>query len=407
MRPDTPRAGLLRCCSWAFASLLWFAAITGCSRDTGEAPPATAPAPAVEAEAPPVTEAAASEPATYTVTEKVTGLQHPTSLLFLPDGSLLVGERGGSLRRIGGSGFISTPLAGVPPVSAQGGLLDMALSPQFESNGFVFFSYVEPREDGTAGLAVARGVLEPLALLDVQVIYRQQPGLLTPDEAGGRLSFAADGTLFVGSGERIPQPGVTAAVTSGGELLRIDTFGKAPQDNPFAGLGDGRAEVWSYGHGSIQGLAFDPRTGKPWIAENWSRGGDMINLPKPGFDHGPQPVEPKPGPAAPVLSEPPQNPLVAPHAPHHQWMEPQGLSGMAFYTGRPGAPWNDSLFLGSTTGRDLIRLSLEGDRVVAEQRLLGDLGERVGDVRVDANGGIFVLTDEPDGKLLQIAPPAL
>ncbi len=357
--------------------------------------------------------APAVDPAAFTVTEKVVGLEHPMALEFLPDGNLLVAERAGTLRRIGGGDFISTALAGVPAVSAEGGLLDIALSPRFAANGLLYLSYIETGEDGSAALAVARGILEPLALLDVQVIYRQ-PGLVVPQEAGGRLAFGPEGNLFIGSSARSALPGIDLSGVSGGELLRIDATGKVPRDNPLAGRGQGHEEVWSYGHGSIQGLAFDPRTGKLWLAENWSRGGDVINLPQAGFDYGPQAVPPVQSvqsvqpvlPPTPASAEPPRSPLASPQAPHHRWNEPQVLSGMAFSTGRPGAPWNDSLFLGSKSGGDLIRLSLEGDRIVGEERLLGDMGQRVGDVEVDSNGTIFVLTDEPDGKLLQITPPA-
>ncbi len=416
VRRAAVEAALLKSGRWLVASVLCLAATSGCNQDDSGNPAAA------EAGSSMVTEAAtggdaasgdqaaAGDPAVFTVTEKVRGLEHPTSLVFLPDGSLLVGERSGTLRRIGGSGFISTPLAGVPPVSAQGGLLDVALSPKFATDGLLYLSYVEPGEDGSVGLVVARGILEPLALLDVQVIYRQ-PGLVVPRETGGRLAFDANGNLFVGSGERSAPAGTNLSSVSGGELLRIDAAGKVPRDNPLAGRGDGREEVWSYGHGSIHGLAFDPRTGKLWLAENWSRGGDVLNLPQAGLDYGPEPVPAAPPvqpvlPPAPAIAEPPQSPVAAPRAPHHRWSEPQGLSGMAFYTGRPGDPWNDSLFLGSKSGGDLIRLSLEGDRVVGEQRLLGEPGQPIGDVKIDASGNIFVLTDEPDGKLLQIVPPA-
>lgn len=343
-------------------------------------------------------------------TELARGFAHPTSLLVLPDGSLLVAERAGGLRRIGRSGFVSTPLAGLPPVSAPGGLLDLALSPQFAVDGLLFFSYMEPREDGSTGLTVARATLEPLALLDLQVVYRQQPGLQATVDAGGRLAFDGSGNLFIGGGARTLVPALDPAGATGSELLRIEASGKVPRDNPFAARGDGRAEVWSYGHGSIQGLAVDPRTGKLWLAENWSRGGDALTLPQAGFNYGPPPLAPPP--LAPGLESPspavdaPAQDRQAPDHPHYRWDAPQGLSGMAFYTGRPGAPWNDSLLLGSQTRRELIRLSLQGDRVVAEERLLGDRDRPIADVTVGSGDEIFVLTGDADGRLLLLAPPA-
>ncbi len=407
--------------------VLGLAAATGCTRDGSDRAPATetetSTVTAVAVDNEPVAggEAPNGDPTAFTVAEKVRGLVHPTALLFLPDGSLLVAERAGGLRRIGGGDFVSTPLAGVPPVSAEGGLLDIALSPKFATDGRLYLSYVEPGENGTAALVVARGILEPLALLDIQVVYRQA-ALVQPQQVGGRLVFGPDGNLFIGSGERSALLGINLSGVYGGELLRIDATGKVPRDNPLSGSGYGNEEVWSYGHGSIRGMAIDPRTGKLWLAENWSQGGDVINLPQAGFDYGPVSVEPVPAinavqavqakppalpvvPATPATAEPFRSPVAGAQPPHHRWSEPQGLSGMAFYTGRPGAPWNNSLLLGSTSGGGLIRLSLEGDRIVGEQRLLGDMGQRVGDVEVDANGNIFVLTDEPDAKLLQIAPP--
>ncbi len=408
-------------------ALMAMVALAGCTPGGRDDDVATAaPQGPVAVEAPP----GPQEPAALQVTEVVRGLAHPTSLLFLPDGSLLVSERAGGLRRIGRSGFVSTALAGVPAVSERGGLLSMALSPQFGANGQLFFSYVESRDDGSEALAVARATLEPLALLDVQVVYRQRSALQTPAGAGGRLAFDGGGNLFIGAGKRIPTPGIGLAGVSGSELLRIDGSGKVPRDNPFAARGDGRAELWSYGHGNIHGLAIDPRTGKLWLAENWSRGGDALNIPQAGSNYGPAPLVAPPlapplsttlsdadptGPsptaqnplsqAQPPVTAPMQE-LQAPGTPHFLWEEPQGLSGLAFYTGRPGAPWNDSLFLGSTSGRYLIRLSLSGDQVVAEERLLTDRNEPIGEVRVHPGGDIFVLTDEADGKLLRITPPA-
>lgn len=344
---------------------------------------------------------------TIRVTEVARGLSHPWSLAFLPDGGMLVTERPGRLRHVAADGAISAPISGVPAVFAtgQGGLLDVVLAPDFASSQRIYLSYAEPGEKGTAGTAVAHATLAGDALTDVKVIYRQEPKVEGPNHFGSRLVFDGQGHLFVSQGERNQRPLSQELDKLQGKLVRLNLDGSVPQDNPFVGRAGVRPEIWSYGHRNMQGMAQDPRTGKLWQNEHGPRGGDEINLPEPGKNYGwpvithginysGQPIPEAVGKARSGMEQP-----------YHVWEKSPGLSGMAFYTGRPGNAWNDSLFQGSLAERNLIRLTLQGDRIVNEERLLNEIGERVRDVRVGPDDNVYVLTDEEDGKLWRIEPP--
>lgn len=335
------------------------------------------------------------------------GLEHPWSIAPLPDGAFLVTERPGRLRRIGADGTVSPPLKGVPPVFAQGqgGLLDVVLAPDFASTKRIYLSYAEPGEDGTAGTAVATATLGEDSISDVKVVYRQQPKLEGPNHFGSRIVFDGAGHMFISQGERNDRPTAQKLDMLQGKLVRLNLDGSVPADNPFAGRKDARAEIWSYGHRNSQGLALDPRTGTLWESEHGPRGGDEINLPQPGRNYGWPvithginysgfPIPESKGTQAPGMEQP-----------HHVWKKSPALSGMAFYVNRPQSKWNDSLFLGALVERNLIRLTLRGDEITGEERLLKELDQRVRDVRVSADGNVYVVTDEIDGQLLQIQPP--
>ena len=335
------------------------------------------------------------------------GLEHPWAVALLPDGTFLVTERPGRVRRISADGAISGPLKGVPKVFArgQGGLLDVALSPDFATSRRIYLSYAEPGEGDTAGTAVAIATLGDAALSDVKVIYRQQPKLEGENHFGSRFAFDNTGHVFISQGERNERPTAQKLDMLQGKLVRLNLDGSVPRDNPFVGRKDARPEIWSYGHRNSQSLAVDPRTGRLWEAEHGPRGGDEINLPEAGrnygwpiathgIDYGGLKIPEAGGETAPGV-EPP----------HHVWEKSPALSGMAFYTGRPRSKWNDSLFIGALAGRALIRLSLDGDRIVGEERLLEARGERIRDVRVGTDGAVYVLTDEPQGSLLRLEPP--
>ncbi|WP_411832119.1 PQQ-dependent sugar dehydrogenase [Pseudoxanthomonas mexicana] len=357
-------------------------------------------------EATPAPQAAASTQRVQ-VSTIARGLDHPWAVALLPDGGFLVTERSGKLRRVGADGQVSAPLANVPEVAArgQGGLLDVALAPDFASSRRIYLSYAEPDGGGLAGTSVASAILGDAALDGLTVIYRQAPKVNAENHFGSRLAFDGDGHLFVSQGDRTMRSFAQDLDKLQGKLVRLRLDGGVPRDNPFVGQDGARPEIWSYGHRNMQGMAFDPRTGKLWASEHGPRGGDEINLPRPGRNYGWPIVTHGINYSGQPIPEAIGKQKEGMEPPHHVFEVSPGLSGMAFYTGRPGDPWNDSLFLGSLAQRNLIRLSLDGDKVVGEERLLQDLGERIRDVRVGVDGGIYVVTDETDGKLLRIDPP--
>ena len=337
------------------------------------------------------------------------GLEHPWAVALLPEGGYLVSERPGRLRRIATDGSLSAPIAGVPAVFAQGqgGLLDVVPDPQYASNKRIWLSFAEPGDGGTAGTAVATATLGTDALTDVRVVYRQVPKLEGGMHFGSRIAFDGKGHVFISQGERNQKALAQDLDVLQGKLVRLNLDGTQPSDNPFAGSPGVRRAVWSYGHRNMQGMAVDPRTGKLWQSEHGPRGGDELNLPEAGKNYG-WPVTSDGMDYASNRPYPETRGQEAPgmQRPYHVWAISPALSGMAFYTGRPGNAWNDSLFLGALAGRSLIRLQLDGDRIVSEERLLVELGKRIRDVRVGSDGNVYVLTDEDDGQLLRLLPPA-
>lgn len=380
-------------------------ALSACQARDGDSQPAAAakPAPAQ----PPAARALSSALGNIQVSVLAQGLDHPWGLALLPEGGFLVTERSGQLRRVGADGAISAPLAGVPKVFAegQGGLLDVVLAPDFATSQRIYLSYAEPGDNGTAGTAVATATLGADALTEVKVIYRQEPKLEGPNHFGSRLAFDGQGHVFISQGERNHRPTSQELGKLQGKLVRLNLDGSVPQDNPFIGQADARPEIWSYGHRNMQGLAIDPRTGKLWESEHGPRGGDEINLPQPGRNYGWPIITHGINYSGLPIPEAQGREKAGLEQPYHVWEKSPGLSGMAFYTGHAGSPWNDSLFLGSLAERNLIRLSLKGDAIVSEERLLNEIGERVRDVRVGPDGSVYVLTDENDGKLLRLTPP--
>ena len=380
-------------------------ALSACQARDGDSQPAAAakPAPAQ----PPAARALSSALGNIQVSVLAQGLDHPWGLALLPEGGFLVTERSGQLRRVGADGAISAPLAGVPKVFAegQGGLLDVVLAPDFATSQRIYLSYAEPGDNGTAGTAVATATLGADALTEVKVIYRQEPKLEGPNHFGSRLAFDGQGHVFISQGERNHRPTSQELGKLQGKLVRLNLDGSVPQDNPFIGQADARPEIWSYGHRNMQGLAIDPRTGKLWESEHGPRGGDEINLPQPGRNYGWPIITHGINYSGLPIPEAQGREKAGLEQPYHVWEKSPGLSGMAFYIGHAGSPWNDSLFLGSLAERNLIRLSLKGDAIVSEERLLNEIGERVRDVRVGPDGSVYVLTDENDGKLLRLAPP--
>jgi glucose/arabinose dehydrogenase len=318
---------------------------------------------------------------------------------------MLVTERPGRVRIVERDGRLSEPLAGVPRVFAQdqGGLLDVALDPRFADNRVVYLSYAEPGDGGTNGTAVARGTLSDRSLDDVRVIYRQLPKVASSKHFGSRLVFARDGTLFVTQGERFSQADQAQDLSSLiGKIVRINADGSVPRDNPFVGRAGARPEIWSLGHRNVQGAALHPQTGQLWTAEHGARGGDELNHPEAGKNYG-----------WPVISYGVHYSFrkigegthkAGMEQPLYYWDPVIAPSGMTFYTGDRFSGWKGSVLIGSLRPGGLVRLTLDGDKVTREERYLGDLGERIRDVRQGPDGLLYLLTDANDGRILRVSP---
>lgn len=367
---------------------------------------ATPAASAVAESAQPAALAVSSQIGELQLTTVATGLAFPWGLAFLPDGRMLVTERIGQLRIVAADGTLSAPLAGVPAVVAegQGGLLDVALSPDFGHDGLVYLSYAEPGEGALAGTAVARGRLQGEALVDVEVIFRQEPKLETRHHFGSRLVFDRDGHLFITMGDRGVRPTAQDLGSHMGTVARVFPDGRVPEDNPFVGRDDAQPQTWSYGHRNQQGAALNPWTGALWTHEHGPKGGDEVNIPQPGRNYG-WPIvthginyDGTPIPEAVGREKEGMEP------PHYVWEVSPGVSGMAFYDHARVPGWQGSLFVGALATRELIRLQLDGDAIVHEERLLGELKERIRDVRVGPDGALYLLTDHPEGRILRLAP---
>lgn len=349
-----------------------------------------------------------SEEGTLEVTPIVTGLEHPWALAFLPDGkNMLVTERPGNLRLVSADGKLSAPLNGVPTVWAkgQGGLLDVALSPDFKQDRMVYLSYAEGGgEDNKAGTAVGRGRLsdDMTALKDFRVLLRQEPKLSVGNHFGSRLVFDRDGYLFVTLGENNDRPTAQDLDKLQGKVVRIYPDGTVPKDNPFVGQANVRPEIWSYGQRNPQGAALNPWNGTLWENEHGPQGGDEVNIIERGKNYGwplathginysGQPIPEARGDTAEGTV-----------APNHVWEKSPGLSGMAFYDADRFKAWQRNVFIGALVSEELIRLEFDGDKVVHEERLLGDFKKRIRDVRQGPDGYLYVLTDEEKGGLYKV-----
>ena len=336
----------------------------------------------------------------------VSGLEHPWGLAFLPQQQgFLITERPGRLRWLDTAGRLSPPLAGVPAVygKGQGGLLDVALSPDFARERWVYLSYAEVGEDGQAGTAVGRGRLavDNSALEDFSVIFRQTPKLSTGAHFGSRLVFDTQGYLFITLGDNNQRAAAQGLDKLQGKVVRLHADGRVPADNPWVGQAGVRAEIWSYGHRNPQGAALNPWSGQLWTHEHGPRGGDEINIPKAGKNYGwPLATHGVNYSFLPIPEA--QGKVVAGTEPAlHVWAKSPALSGMAFYDGERFAAWRNNLFIGALAGQALLRLQLDGDRVVHEERLLQGKA-RIRDVRQGPDGYLYLLTDAADGQLLRL-----
>ena len=342
------------------------------------------------------------------LTEVADGLEHPWALAFLPEGQgYLISERPGRLRLLDAQGRLHPPLGGVPAVFArgQGGLLDIALSPSFATDRLVYLSYAEADDEGQrAGTAVGRGRLkEDLSALEgFRVIFRQLPKLSEGIHFGSRMAFGADGQLYVSLGENNQRATAQQLDKLQGKLVRLQPGGGVPADNPFLGREGVRPEIWSYGHRNPQGLALNPWSGRLWLHEHGPRGGDEINIPKAGRNYGWPKATHGINYSFLPIPEAEGATVAGTEPPHHVWEKSPAISGMAFYSAERFPAWQHSLFIGALAGQALIRLQLQGDQVVHEERLLQDRGWRIRDVRQGPDGFLYLLTDAPDGKLVRL-----
>jgi glucose/arabinose dehydrogenase len=375
------------------------------------------------------TRACAAKTATAVeVTVVATGLERPWAVEPLPDGAFLITEKAGRMRIVDAKGQVSEPIGGLlpvgqggvseesakgglPPIAArgQGGLLDVALSPNFAQDRTIYWSFSEQREGGS-GTSVATGTLsaDRKQIENVRVIFRALPTYNNGLHFGSRLAFGPDQKLYITLGDRFDKatmrPQAQNTTSHIGKVVRINPDGSVPTDNPFAGQEGSLAEIWSIGHRNIQSSTFDDQ-GRLWTVEHGAKGGDELNLVEKGKNYG-WPIisygeeytgEPIPGniTAKAGLEQPVYywDPVIAP-------------AGMEFYTGSAFPEWRGNIFVGGLASQRLVRLVIKDNRVTGEEHLLTDRGKRVRDVKQGPEGALYVVTDEAKGELWRIAPSA-
>jgi glucose/arabinose dehydrogenase len=333
------------------------------------------------------------------------GLENPWGIAFLPDGRALITERPGRLRVLERDGKLGAPLAGVPKVDAvgQGGLLDVALDPDFARNQRIYLAFAEPRGNGLNGTSVARAKLGPAGLSEVTVIFRQQPAMSGGHHFGSRLVFGRDGNLFVTLGDRNKgRDQVQKLDTHIGKVVRIDRDGKAPADNPYRKQPGALPELWSVGHRNIQGAALDPQTGELWTNEHGAKGGDELNRTLGGRNFGWPLVTHGTEYSGAKISDRTEAPGL--ESPVHYWVPSIATSGLAFYTGDAIPQWKGNVFVGGLKAMELVRLELRDGKVVSEERLFGDaLKKRIRAVVNGPGGALYLLTDDSDGQVVRVS----
>jgi aldose sugar dehydrogenase len=357
--------------------------------------------------------------------ERLATLELPWGMALLPDGRLLITEKPGRLR-IFADGKLSAPIENVPAVAyrpkpgEQGGLLDVAVDPEFEQNRQIYLSYSEEAPQKSAegetgdprfgqfldltdnrlmGGAVTRARLDGNRLADAQVIWREEPKTIGRGHFGHRLVFGRDGTLFITSGDRMRFDPAQSLASNLGKVVRINRDGTIPKDNPFVGQPDARGDIWSLGHRNLLAAAVHPDTGQLWVAEMGPLGGDELNLIERGANYG-----------WPIVSDgdnydkstiPDHRTRAEFKAPVRTWTPVISPSGALFYDGSL-FPWRGSLVVGGLSSKALIRLTLDGAKVSAEERI--DMQRRIRDVIQARDGALLVITDDQKGELLRVTP---
>ncbi len=333
------------------------------------------------------------------VEELARGIDHPWGMVFLPDGRLLVTEREGTLRLLGTDGKLSSAILGTPVVHArgQGGLLDVALDPDFRSNRTIYLSFAEAGAGG-ASTALARATLNEVELEDLKVIFRQQPKVSGNGHFGGRIVFSPDGHLFLTTGDRQKLDPAQDLKSHLGKIIRLNRDGTVPADNPFVGRSDAKPEIWSYGHRNIQGAAIEPSTGTLWTIEFGPAGGDELNRPEAGKNYGWPLVSWGNHYDGRDIPNPPTRPDLTDAV--RYWNPSISPSGMIFYTGAIFAQWKGNILVAGLGSSALIRLKLDGAKVTGEERI--DLGARIRDVEQAPDGSIYLAIDDSDGSIWRL-----
>lgn len=340
----------------------------------------------------------------YAVETIADGLAHPWSIAWLPDGRALVTERSGRLRVIAGGQLLEAPVDGAPEVVAesQGGLFEVLPDPGYSDNGWIYLSFAHGSPEANA-TRVIRARLDGMRLVDHEVLFTARPTKDTPVHYGGRMAFLADGTLLIGLGDGFDYREQAQQLGSHlGTIVRIRADGSVPADNPFIDSPSALPEIYSYGHRNIQGLLVDPETGRIWQHEHGPRGGDEVNVIKAGANYGwpvathgidysgarVSPFTSRPGMVDPV----------------HVWTPSIAPAGMTLYRGALFPQWDGKLLVAALAARHARVLTLDAGRVIDDQIILDELGERLRDIRTGPDGAVWVLTDADPGKVLRILP---
>jgi glucose/arabinose dehydrogenase len=343
-----------------------------------------------------------SEQAEFRVVEVARGLDQAWSFAFLPDGRILVTEKPGALRIISRNGSISAPISGVPDVinAGQGGLLDVALHPNFTDNKLIYITYVGGK-DGRVGAELMRGRLDGDELKDVEVLFRANPKFESTKHFGSRITFDQQHKVYISLGDRGVREEAQNRANHLGVSVRLNDDGTVPKDNPFVGK-EYVPHIFSFGHRNMQGMATNPISGDIWVHEHGPKGGDEVNILRAGANYGWPIITYGANYSGTLITEETTRPGM--EQPVLYWVPSIAPSGMAFYIGNRFPEWNGDLFVGALAGRHLRRIELDGDRAVGEEVLLDGLFERIRDVRQSPGGDLYVLTDGLAGKLIRLEP---
>ncbi len=332
--------------------------------------------------------------------DEVSGeLDHPWGFEFLPDGRILVTERSGALKILRVDSTLSDPLVGLPEVfnKGQGGLLDVAIDPQFGENNRVYLTFAEPGDDGTASVAFGYGILTENGLNDFQVIFRQSPKVDSGHHFGSRIVFS-DGHIFITLGDRGKLDPAQDLSNHIGTVIRLKMDGSVPDDNPFVNHENAQPEIWSYGHRNIQAAAIEPGSGLLWVAEMGPQGGDELNLVQKGNNYGWPEVSWGEDYDGTAIPDPPTRAEFADAV--FYWTPVISPSGMDFYTGDMFPNWKGKMLIGGLTNGELVIVKTDGMQAQELERV--DIGSRVRDVKQAPDGSIYIITDQSNGKILRL-----